>query len=727
MPASPRTPRRRAILTASDVDKITVWLRSLERETKAFSSYWLYCEMLFHESRVLTQGKATPNRLQTAVAFHCLCKATGVFARHEHVLTAICRDLAAAIFVNHAELPIGSGEIEALECFSQQLTYYDSERQLQQQRDHTQEARLKEERAQQSKIKELQQRSQVKSLDQISHRNTPQDELHERLHVVLNHFQFMDDTGKQKVVLGVLESLRAHVTADTVFSVIEQMSPYEKNKLLHQLFQDEIGQTTDKIRAEVLASLSVQQNAILERSVSRITRFQSLISDLICPKTGDDIEEPTGTSAQGQRQQQQQQEDRQSILADFRRSSRAVLDDDDLCDQDRKLLEAVSDAVDELHRERQTNAELHSRLEETEQQLTRMRWKNNALVTEVQETELQHALEVERLQRELAKASTIDRDDKAVQTSRRGEGFDNGSDNDGDEDNDEANCDGGGNTGSKSRASRRRLVSSDEEDLLLKDRRANKLGVGIASIIEQAKIPPSKIRKILSKRKPLTLNELHAIIVGYYQAKMFQDVQDDNAGKLRSNLAQFVMEMYVLHYGLKDLAISQLESARVRTFGLLTGSLDPESHACSVQGVDFFLFVVVVLFNAGVYKKGRKHAVAIAQNLKSIFGDGIFLSPSATTIKSDLVCQAVDLVFSYAHIEPGGALEKLKDELRRGAAAGTLGPSGGLEIDLVLEKLMTHWFGIYEQQIRDIHAMFALVDTNSDGMLDFREFCKIVV
>jgi hypothetical protein len=35
----------------------------------------------------------------------------------------------------------------------------------------------------------------------------------------------------------------------------------------------------------------------------------------------------------------------------------------------------------------------------------------------------------------------------------------------------------------------------------------------------------------------------------------------------------------------------------VRTFGLLTGSLDPESHACSVQGVDFFLLVVVIIFN----------------------------------------------------------------------------------------------------------------------------------
>lgn len=135
--SSPRTPRttRRAILVASDVDKITLWLQSLEKETRSFASYQLYCEMLFRESRVLTQSKPEPNRLQTAVAFHCLCKATSVFARHEHILVRICRDLGAAIFVNHDELPIGSGEIEALKCFSHLLTYYDNQGQLQKQRD----------------------------------------------------------------------------------------------------------------------------------------------------------------------------------------------------------------------------------------------------------------------------------------------------------------------------------------------------------------------------------------------------------------------------------------------------------------------------------------------------------------------------------------------------------------------------------------------------------------
>jgi len=86
-----RPPPGRAILAATDVEKITAWLASLARESRQYASYALYCEMLFRESSVLTRGKPVPNRLQTAIAFHCLCRATGVFARHEEILHRICR------------------------------------------------------------------------------------------------------------------------------------------------------------------------------------------------------------------------------------------------------------------------------------------------------------------------------------------------------------------------------------------------------------------------------------------------------------------------------------------------------------------------------------------------------------------------------------------------------------------------------------------------------------
>lgn len=293
-------------------------------------------------------------------------------------------------------------------------------------------------------------------------------------------------------------------------------------------------------------SSSVQQNAILERSVTRITRFQSLITEMVHPKTAEEL----AAAASGQPQQPQ--------ADDNGRSTRTVMDDDDLSDQDRKVLEAVSDVMDELQLEKNKNAELTKNLEEAEQLITSLRWKHNALAAEAQEHELKHAQVIEAMLK-------VESAEKEVQTDRCGGGALYNDDEDDDDEDDDGEYSGGGSgagNGKGGRASRRRLVGSggpnDEEDLLIKNRRVNKFGVGIASIIEQAKIPSSKIRKILSKRKPLTLNELHAIIVGYYQAKMFQDVQDDNVGKLRSNLAQFIMEMYVLHYGLKDLAISQL-------------------------------------------------------------------------------------------------------------------------------------------------------------------------
>lgn len=230
--------------------------------------------------------------------------------------------------------------------------------------------------------------------------------------------------------------------------------------------------------------------------------------------------------------------------------------DDDLCDQDRKLLECVNDAMEELQLERKKNAELQQQLLEADQLTTNLRWKNNAQLNEAQEAALAHAKEVQELRAELMKASPV-LVEQAVQTDRQQRSRDGNTD----DDNDEYEDDEDSKTGLTGKGRGRRRgggQNSQEDDLIIKNRRTNKYGFGIASIIDQAKIPSSKIRKILSKRKPLTLSELHSIIVGYYQAKMIQDDQDDNAAKLRNNLAQFIMEMYVLHYGLKDLAISQL-------------------------------------------------------------------------------------------------------------------------------------------------------------------------
>ncbi|KAJ0397758.1 hypothetical protein P43SY_005615 [Pythium insidiosum] len=612
-------------------------------------------------------------------------------------------------------------EMDALEFFANQVTYYDNQNALQQQREAMElalrqqtrkyEARVREEQNHLLKLRELEARYKIKALDNVNTRNTAQHELMEKLQVVLKSFQYMDPEEKQRVILGVIEALHAHITADTLVSITQNMSLYEKDKLLRELFQDEIGQLTEKIRAEVIATSSAQQNAILERSAARITRFQTLIWDRLRGSS----ETSDGTTV-----------------------ARRAGDDEDLCDQDRKVLESIGEMMDELQAERRKTTDFEQRLREAEQTINSLRWKINTQIAEAQEAAVRHAREVADLREEIAK-TLLQREHKEVQTDRQGL-MDTDDMRDGEDDAGGSNSPNGrGGRGTKHRP-RKRLSAmgedDDEEELLVKNRRLNKHGIGIASLIELAKIPPTKIRKILSKRKPLTLNELHAIIVGYYQAKMFQDIQDDNVGKMRANLAQFIMDMYTLHYGLKDLAISQLvfldasirkhaaESARVRTFGLLTGSLEPDSHACSVQGVDFFLFVVIVMFNAGTYKRGRKQAVHVAQNLKSFFGEGIFMNPKSVSLRSDVVCTTVDLVFSFLRNDPGGKLDRLKDEIR--LMSSSQNPHGGIEVDMALEKVMNYWFMLYEQQIDDIHAMFTLMDTNGDGMLDFREFCEVV-
>lgn len=232
--------------------------------------------------------------------------------------------------------------------------------------------------------------------------------------------------------------------------------------------------------------------------------------------------------------------------------------DDDLSDQDRKVLEAVDDAMDELERTRATVADLTAKLNEAEQLANTLRIKNNDIMKEATDARSQLKQQIEELKHQLELANPM-QEEKEVQTD--GNARVDGAGGEGDEGDDGFGSTSTSSENGSAKGRRRRglqSVNEDDDGLICKNRPKNKFGFGIASIIDQAKIPSSTIRKILMKRKPLSIGELHSIIVGYYQAKMYQDAQDDITGKPRANLAQFIMEMYVLHYGLKDLAISQL-------------------------------------------------------------------------------------------------------------------------------------------------------------------------
>lgn len=189
-------------------------------------------------------------------------------------------------------------------------------------------------------------------------------------------------------------------------------------------------------------SSSVQQNAILERSVSRITRFQSLISEALKGP-----QNQANGSASG--------------------AKPAVSSDDDLSDQDRKILEAVDDTMDELERTRAMVTELTTKLQEAEQLASSLRIKNSDMLKEADEARAQFEQQIAELQHQLELANPP-REDKDVQTDGNGSG---GGSIDGDEGDDEFGSTTSSAEGGGKRGRRRGLgaVSESDDGLICKN------------------------------------------------------------------------------------------------------------------------------------------------------------------------------------------------------------------------------------------------------------------
>lgn len=109
------------------------------------------------------------------------------------------------------------------------------------------QGRIETERARNEQLRDLEKRLQIKGLDKITHRNTLAEDLRGKLSGVLQKFHFIDDIDKQDVVLGVISALRATLSADTLLVITDEMSPFEKDKLLRGLFQDEISSLTQYV------------------------------------------------------------------------------------------------------------------------------------------------------------------------------------------------------------------------------------------------------------------------------------------------------------------------------------------------------------------------------------------------------------------------------------------------------------------------------------------------
>ena len=240
----------------------------------------------------------------------------------------------------------------------------------------------------------------------------------------------------------------------------------------------------------------------------------------------------------------------------------------------------------------------------------------------------------------------------------------------------------------------------------------NKDVTSLRTIMLQSKLTKPMLKKHMDKQRKLpTVEQTCMTIAGIYQAKLYQDIQDCN-GKRLEPLSTFVRDVYTLQYGLKALAMNQLgvldtvvkryagSSSRIRLFGLLVGSMEPDSWARSSEAIDFFLFLVGILFKVGHYERNREHAVSVAKRLKVLLGDGCDPLPgneiaaTTTMIPIGKAIEAAETAFALCSDRLKPLLQNLED---CGASS-----HGSIAIDYLLELLMIHWFNVHKWEVEMI-------------------------
>ncbi|RLO00437.1 hypothetical protein DYB28_009465, partial [Aphanomyces astaci] len=88
--------------------------------------------------------------------------------------------------------------------------------------------------------------------------------------------------------------------------------------------------------------------------------------------------------------------------------------------------------------------------------------------------------------------------------------------------------------------------------------KGHKSFIGLYLMIQEANYSVASVKRILAKKRPLSMLELHQVISGFYQTKMSQDIADDNMHRHREGLAQMLLDSYTVYYGLRELAMGQL-------------------------------------------------------------------------------------------------------------------------------------------------------------------------
>ena len=220
-----------------------------------------------------------------------------------------------------------------------------------------------------------------------------------------------------------------------------------------------------------------------------------------------------------------------------------------------------------------------------------------------------------------------------------------------------------------------------------------------------------------SKNVPSGIN-VNNTLAALYEAKIHADKRNDEAGKQRMSLAQYLRTFLVHQYGIKKLAMKHMmgiikairrhrrKVPRLNLFARLVGLEESDEHEYSSIAADYFLIVLVELFRAVSVKK--VHGLE-EMELSVMMQDGITKKKMLTQNQINITLQNIDM--------GRGGRERIMGKVHEGKS---------WDVDTFLEVVMESWYESYNERLDRTAQVFFESDENGDGELTLSEFTTAV-
>eukprot|EP00667_Euglena_gracilis_P002493 EG_transcript_2495 len=106
--------------------QLIAYLSSYEKEQQAFSSTYIWCDVLMQKAISETSGQPRPHPLRTAVSCMLLNRIAGLFTRYEKFLYGLADQVYASVYLDWPDNPPGPSQPAAysIGAFMERTTYY---------------------------------------------------------------------------------------------------------------------------------------------------------------------------------------------------------------------------------------------------------------------------------------------------------------------------------------------------------------------------------------------------------------------------------------------------------------------------------------------------------------------------------------------------------------------------------------------------------------------------